>query len=73
MTFTYQNYLFQQFYIKKAAKIDDDDKLNLFLTNVWHNQLQIYSYNLLLSKVWPKPLFWFRSDTKTETQIGQFF
>ena len=21
----------------------------------------------------PKPLFWFRSDTKTETQIGRYF
>ena len=21
----------------------------------------------------PKPLFWFRSDTKTKTQIGQYF
>ena len=29
------------------------------------------SHNLLAnSSVRPKPLFWFRSDTKTETQIG---
>ena len=28
---------------------------------------------LLKTSVWPKPLFWFRSDTDTETQIGRYF
>ena len=27
----------------------------------------------LVPSVWPKPLFWFRSNTETNTQIGQYF
>ena len=31
--------------------------------------------NLIISEfsVWPKPLFWFMSDTKTQTKIGRYF
>ena len=27
---------------------------------------------LVANNVWPKPLFWFKSDTKTKSQIGRY-
>jgi len=32
-----------------------------------------FGRSLLQGSVRPKPLFWFRSDTETETQIGRYF
>ena len=35
--------------------------------------LQIFTRSYSWTSVQPKPLFWFRSNTETETQIGRYF
>ena len=34
---------------------------------------QVRTRSELVTSSRPKPLFWFRSDTETETQIGKYF
>ena len=43
------------------------------ISDIMGSYLPDYDWPEQYSSVRPKPLFWFRSDTETETYIGRYF
>ena len=66
---------FQQFYLIPSASAILHHTEQIYVLFCTRLTTVICSQSLLTfrASLRPKPLFWFRSDTETETQIGRHF